>query len=145
MKKLLSIILSLSLLFAIGINAFASEVNGENESCIVDVDPNAPSPYLMTESFTAVLDKNTSLQKQITFTKEYKFFTMTVRNTGDYAISVDVGNKVFTVDPHDSKIIYSSSAWSAGTYTFGFATKTTGKPMYGSVVCMLASTLEEVQ
>lgn len=143
-KKLLSIILSLSLLFAMGIQVFAANVEEENGSSIVDVDPNSPAPCYMTESFSAVFDGNTSILKQITFTNEYKYFTMTVKNTGDYAISVDLGNKVYTVNPHSSKIIYSTSAWGAQTCTFGFATKTTGQPMYGSVECMLATTLAEV-
>lgn len=140
MKKLMSIVLTLSLLFAMSSNSFAAE----NGSGIADVDPGTPSPCYMTESFSAVLDGNTSVLKHITFTNEYKYFTMTVHNTGDYGISVDLGNKVFTVEPHSSKIIYSTGAWGAQTCTFGFATKTTGQPMYGSVECMLATTLEEV-
>jgi hypothetical protein len=117
--------------------------SSSGSSTIVDADLSAPAPINTTESFSATLTGNTSLQKQITFTKEYCYFKMLVKNTGSYAIVVDLGNKTYTVPAKTNKYIYATSAWGAQTCTFGFATKTVGKAMKGSVTCYLTTTLEE--
>lgn len=159
MKKIFSIAIALILAMSMSSAVFAAdtgidavnvyEISRNNDesmggSEIADVDPATPMPMQMKSAFSINLTGNKSTSANITFTDEFKYFTMTVRNTGNAAINVDLGNKTYRVEAHSSKIIYSTSAWGAQTCTFYFGTANAAYTMSGTVDCMLATTLSEV-
>ena len=146
MKKLLSVILAIAMRCSLCVGAMAyNGSDGEtNGSEMIDVDPTVPMPCTVTESFQATLNGNESLNKDMVLSGDYRYFIMHIVNTGDYSINVDVDGKVYSVPANSGKYIHSTNRWSAGTYTIGFATAKVGVPMKGSVVCSIATTLEEV-
>lgn len=166
MKKIISVICILSLLAAGTINIMACgsqteaiskslnessssveapDVDKMGDSEMVDVDPSKPSPTKVADAFSVSLNGRISTSANVTFTSEYKYFQMYVKNTGSAAISVDIGNNVYRVAANSSKYIYSTSAWGAQTCTFYFGTANAGTAMKGSASCILTTTLAEAK
>lgn len=73
------------------------------------------------------------------------YWKMTVTNTGDTDLQVNVNGQVFRIPAHTAGCIYSTSLWEAGTYSVGFSSKVPGVSMDGTVSCTLYKTLEESQ
>ncbi len=147
-RKLFSVLLVVCLAFALSVTAFASNsldpVSGTTTFVAIDPteDPGI-EPYSSTGSFSGTLDGNEYVNYEMVLHGDYRYWRLRVDNTGDYDISVDANGDVYPVKAHSSGYIYSTSKWSAGTYTIGFSTKTIGQPMSGSVQCTLYTTLEE--
>lgn len=74
---------------------------------------------------------------------DYRYWRMTITNSGNSDINVNVNETVYTVSKGDTGDIWSTNKWSAETYQIGFSCATTGKSMSGSVVCTLYTTLDE--
>ena len=75
----------------------------------------------------------------------YGYWRMTVTNTGNTDLQVNVDGQVFRVPAQTVGCIYSTSPWEAGTYSVGFSSKVPGVSMDGTVSCTLYATLEESQ
>ena len=75
----------------------------------------------------------------------YGYWRMTVTNTGNTDLQVNVDGQVFAVPAQTAGCIYSTSLWEAGTYSVGFSSKVSGGSMDGTVSCTLYKTLEESQ
>ena len=73
------------------------------------------------------------------------YWKMTVTNTGNADLQVNVNGQVFAVPAQTAGCIYSTSPWEAGTYSVGFSSKVPGASMDGTVSCTLYTTLEESQ
>ena len=76
---------------------------------------------------------------------DHRCFQMTIANSGDTDIQVDVCGTVYTVSAHTTGNIRSTDKWRPGTYTVGFSAKTAGQSMSGSVICTRYATLEETE
>ena len=74
-----------------------------------------------------------------------RYWKMTVTNTGDTDLQVNVNGQVFVVPAQTADCIYSTSPWEAGTYSVGFSSKVSSIKMKGTVSCTLYTTLEESQ
>lgn len=97
-----------------------------------------------TESFTAVLDGNTSLSKTMTLTDDYGYWRIWVSNTGDCDLRVSLENEqVLTVPANESGYIYTDSPWASGSYEVNFATADIGQSMSGSAACFLYTSPED--
>lgn len=79
------------------------------------------------------------------FHDSYGYWKMTVTNTGDTDLQVNVNGQVFAVPAQTAGYIYSTSRWEAGTYSIGFSSKVPGVSMDGTASCTLYTTLEESQ
>lgn len=79
------------------------------------------------------------------FQDSYGYWKMTVTNTGNTDLQVNVNGQVFAISVHTAGYLYSTSPWKAGTYSVGFSSKVPGIKMKGSVSCTLYTTLEESQ
>lgn len=73
------------------------------------------------------------------------YWKMTVTNTGDTDLQVNVNGQVFAISAHTAGYLYSTSPWEAGTYSVGFSSKVPGVSMDGTASCTLYKTLEESQ
>lgn len=73
------------------------------------------------------------------------YWRMTVTNTGDTDLQVNVNGQVFRISAHTAGCLYATSPWEAGTYSVGFSAKVSGIKMKGTVSCTLYETLEESQ
>ena len=73
----------------------------------------------------------------------YGYWRMTITNTGNTDLQVNVNGQVFAVPAQTAGCIYSTSRWEAGTYSIGFSSKVPGVSMDGTVSCTLYATLEE--
>lgn len=74
-----------------------------------------------------------------------RYWKMTVTNTGDTDLQVNVNGQVFVVPAQTAGCLYATSPWEAGTYSVGFSSKIPGVSMDGTVSCTLYETLEESQ
>ena len=74
-----------------------------------------------------------------------RYWKMTVTNTGDTDLQVNVNGQVFVVPAQTAGCLYATSPWEAGTYSVGFSSKVSGIKMKGTVSCTLYTTLEESQ
>ena len=74
-----------------------------------------------------------------------RYWKMTVTNTGNTDLQVNVNGQVFRVPAQTAGCIYSTSPWEAGTYSVGFSSKVPDVTMDGTVSCTLYETLEESQ
>lgn len=74
-----------------------------------------------------------------------RYWKMTVTNTGNTDLQVNVNGQVFAIPAHTAGYLYSTSPWEAGTYSVGFSSKVPGIKMKGTVSCTLYTTLEESQ
>lgn len=75
----------------------------------------------------------------------YGYWRMTVTNTGNTDLQVNVNGQVFRVPAQTAGYLYSTSRWEAGTYSVGFSSKVPGVSMDSTVSCTLYATLEESQ
>lgn len=74
-----------------------------------------------------------------------RYWRMTVTNTGNTDLQVNVNGQVFAISAHTAGYLYSTSPWKTGTYSVGFSSKVPGIKMKGTVSCTLYATLEESQ
>ena len=74
-----------------------------------------------------------------------RYWKMTVTNTGDTDLQVNVNGQVFRISAHTAGCLYATSPWEAGTYSVGFSSKVPGVSMEGTASCTLYKTLEESQ
>lgn len=79
------------------------------------------------------------------FQDSYGYWKMTVTNTGNTDLQVNVNGQVFAISAQTAGYLYSTSPWEAGTYSVGFSSKVPGVSMDGTVSCTLYATLEESQ
>lgn len=73
------------------------------------------------------------------------YWKMTVTNTGNADLQVNVNGQVFRISAHTAGCLYATSPWEAGTYSVGFSSKISGVSMEGTASCTLYTTLEESQ
>ena len=79
------------------------------------------------------------------FHDPYGYWRMTVTNTGNADLQVNVNGQVFAISAHTAGCLYATSPWEAGTYSVGFSSKVPGVSMDGTASCTLYTTLEESQ
>lgn len=145
MKKLLSIILAVTMLSSLCVNSMACSVsNGSEGQEVTGPIISGPAPRMTTEGFDATLTGNKSLDKTIVLSGDYRFFIIEVHNTGKNAIRVDVNGTVYTVEASKVYYIHSTRAWDVGSYSVGFSSASTSGTMSGWATCKIATTQAEV-
>lgn len=147
MHRVIAFVLTLCTISAFCITALACPYDSQTNVCnyIEYTDSEGEvAPCNATGSFSGVLSGE-YVNYDMVIHGDYRYWKMTVTNTGSTDIQVNVNGQVFQVSAHTTGYIYSTSRWGAGTYSVGFSSKVPGIKMKGSVSCTLYTTLEESQ
>lgn len=172
MKKMFTVILCLSMVFAMVIPASACEADTTKETNKVYINlsemevgesvvvgdlvfekapddvtvPSHPGARATTEGFSiSNFGGNTTVDKSLVLNSTYRYFWIRVDNEGakmSVSISKNGTHEYFTEVDTGSLYIYSTQAWSAGTHTVSFSC---GSGLQGGARAVLCSSLDEAK
>lgn len=71
--------------------------------------------------FSADFGGNTSFQQKLILTEAAPWWTITVQNTGDAAVLMELEGNVYRIEAGGSETIHAEAPWAPGTYMVGFS------------------------
>ena len=145
-------IYAVALLLLLGFNAgCAKKTNINGETAIArgaddDTEPSATKTG--AESFTLILDGNTTSNNTLKLTSSYRYFYIKVVNTGNSTISMTIGNDSSTQTanfyqiPTGTHYIWSTKEWPTSSQSVSFSGN---NGMSGTAYAYLCGTLAEAE
>ena len=146
LHRVIALVLTLGVLGVFCVTALTTSYDPQTNMCsyIECTDGEKEAAGNATNSFSGDLAGEYANYDMITH-GDFCYWRMTVTNTGNTDLQVNVNGQVFAVPAQTAGCIYSTSRWEAGTYSVGFSSKVSGASMDGTVSCTLYETLEESQ
>ena len=146
LHRVIALVLTLGVLGVFCVTALTTSYDPQTNMCsyIECTDSEKEAACNATNSFSGDLAGEYVCYDMI-LQDSYGYWRMTVTNTGNTDLQVNVIGQVFRVPAQTAGYLYSTSRWEAGTYSVGFSSKVSGASMDGTVSCTLYATLEESQ
>lgn len=146
LHRVTALVLTLGVLGVFCVTALTTSYDPQVNMCsyIECTDGEEKAAGNATNSFSGDLAGEYANYDMITH-GDFCYWRMTVTNTGNTDLQVNVNGQVFVVPAQTADCIYSTSPWEAGTYSVGFSSKISGVSMEGTASCTLYTTLEESQ
>ena len=146
LHRVIALVLTLGVLGVFCVTALTTSYDPQTNMCsyIECTDSEKEAPDNATNAFSGDLAGEYA-NCNMKIPGDSCYWKMTVTNTGDTDLQVNVDGQVFAVPAQTAGCIYSTSPWEAGTYSIGFSSKVSGGSMDGTVSCTLYATLEESQ
>lgn len=146
LHRVTALVLTLGVLGVFCVTALTTSYDAQTNACsyIECTDSEKEAAGNATNSFSGDLAGEYANYDMITH-GDFCYWRMTVTNTGNTDLQVNVNGQVFAVPAQTAGCIYSTSPWEVGTYSVGFSSKIPGVSMDGTLSCTLYETLEESQ
>ena len=146
LHRVIALVLTLGVLGAFCVTALTTSYDPQTNMCsyIECTDGGEEAADNATNSFSGDLAGEFACY-DMKLQDSYGYWKMTVTNTGNTDLQVNVNGQVFRMPAQTAGCLYSTGPWKAGTYSVGFSSKVPGVSMDGTVSCTLYATLEESQ